>query len=123
MDVAHEQLLASAQKGLNTGSESFVSLDARSGVQWGMATDGQKVYVANSDVFVSENGRPGLFALDPATGKDIWYTPSPKIGCSWTGAPCINAQSAAPFAIPGVIFAGTTDGHDRAYAATDGRIL
>jgi hypothetical protein len=30
MDVAHEQLLASAQKGLNTGSESFVSLDARS---------------------------------------------------------------------------------------------
>ncbi len=93
------------------------------GIQWGMATDGQKLYVANSDLFVSENGRPGLFALDPATGKDIWYTPSPKIDCSWTGAPCFNAQSAAPFAIPGVIFAGTTDGHDRAYAATDGRIL
>jgi hypothetical protein len=34
MDVAHEQLLASAQKGLNTGSESFVSLDARSACRW-----------------------------------------------------------------------------------------
>ena len=70
-----------------------------------------------------ENGRPGLFALDPATGKDIWYTPSPKIGCSWTSAPCFNAQSAAPSTIPGVIFAGTTDGHDRAYATSNGRIL
>jgi polyvinyl alcohol dehydrogenase (cytochrome) len=89
-----------------------------------MATDREKVYIANSDVITSENGRPGLFALDPATGKDIWYLPSPKVACSWTnGAPCFNAQSAAPFAIPGVVFAGTTDGHERAYAAADGRIL
>jgi polyvinyl alcohol dehydrogenase (cytochrome) len=94
------------------------------GIQWGMTADGHKVYVANSDVIMAENGRPGLFALDPATGKDIWYVPSPKAPCSWTnGAPCFNAQSAAPFAIPGVIFAGTTDGHERAYAAADGRIL
>ncbi|MBV8903115.1 MAG: PQQ-binding-like beta-propeller repeat protein [Acidobacteriia bacterium] len=94
------------------------------GIQWGMAADGRKVYVANSDVITSENGRPGLFALDPTTGKDIWYLASPKVACSWTsGAPCFNVQSAAPFAIPGVIFAGTTDGHERAYAAADGRIL
>jgi polyvinyl alcohol dehydrogenase (cytochrome) len=94
------------------------------GIQWGMAADGRKVYVANSDVITAENGRPGLFALDPATGKDIWYVPSPKVACSWSrGTPCFNAQSAAPFAIPGVIFAGTTDGHARAYAAVDGRIL
>jgi polyvinyl alcohol dehydrogenase (cytochrome) len=94
------------------------------GIEWGMATDGQRLYVANADVVVAENGRPGLFALDPATGKDIWYAPSPKVGCGWTGsAPCFNAQSAAPFAMPGVIFAGTTDGHERAYAAADGHIL
>ena len=94
------------------------------GVEWGMATDGQRVYVANADVVVAENGRSGLFALDPATGKAIWYAPSPKVGCGWAGgAPCFNAQSAAPFAIPGVILAGTTDGHERAYAAADGRIL
>lgn len=94
------------------------------GIQWGMASDGQRLYVANSDAVVTENGRPGLFALDPATGKDIWYAPSPKVACGWSGsAPCFNAQSAAPFAIPGVVLAGTTDGHERAYAATDGRIL
>jgi polyvinyl alcohol dehydrogenase (cytochrome) len=92
------------------------------GVEWGMATDGM-LYVANADVFVSENGRSGLFALNPATGKDIWYTPLPKTGCSWTGAPCFNGQSAAPSATPGVIFAGATDGHERAYAAADGRIV
>jgi polyvinyl alcohol dehydrogenase (cytochrome) len=94
------------------------------GIEWGMATDGQRLYVANADVVVAENGRSGLFALDPATGKDIWYVPSPKVGCGWAGgAPCFNAQSAAPFAMPGVILAGTTDGHERAYAAANGRIL
>jgi polyvinyl alcohol dehydrogenase (cytochrome) len=94
------------------------------GIQWGMATDGQRLYAANSDAVVAENGRPGLFALDPATGKDIWYVPSPKVACSWIdSAPCFHAQSAAPFAIPGVVLSGTTDGHERAYAATDGRIL
>jgi polyvinyl alcohol dehydrogenase (cytochrome) len=46
------------------------------------------------------------------------------VACSWSnGAPCFNAQSAAPFAVPGVIFAGTTDGHERAYGEADGRIL
>ena len=94
------------------------------GIEWGTATDGQRLYVANADVVVAEDGRPGLFALDPPTGKDIWYAPSPKVGCSWAAsAPCFNAQSAAPLAMPGAIFAGTTDGHERAYAAADGRIL
>ena len=94
------------------------------GIQWGMATDGQRLYAANSDAVVAENGRPGLFALDPATGKDIWYVPSPKVACSWTGsAPCFNVESAAPFAIPGLVIAGSTDGHERAYAAADGRIV
>jgi polyvinyl alcohol dehydrogenase (cytochrome) len=94
------------------------------GVQWWMASDGRRIYVANADAVVAENGRPGLFALAIKTGKDLWYTPAPKVACSWTnGAPCFNAQSAAPFAIPGVIFAGTTDGHERAYTAEDGRIL
>jgi polyvinyl alcohol dehydrogenase (cytochrome) len=94
------------------------------GIEWGMASDGTRLYVANTDVLAAETGRPGLFALDPATGKDLWYTPSPHVGCDWTGGmPCFNAQSAAPSAIPGVIFSGTTDGHERAYASADGHIL
>lgn len=94
------------------------------GVEWGMASDGTRLYVANADVLTAENGRPGLFALDPTTGKDLWYQPSPRIGCHWpSGMACFNAQSAAPSAIPGVIFAGTTDGHERAYASADGNVL
>ena len=77
------------------------------GILWGMAADARNLYVANSDVFVAGSGRPGLFALNPATGKDIWYAPTPKVPCSWTsGAPCFNAQSAAPFAIPGADLRG-----------------
>jgi polyvinyl alcohol dehydrogenase (cytochrome) len=94
------------------------------GVEWGMAGDGARLYVANADTLTAENGRPGLFALDPTTGKDLWYTPSPRVGCHWPGAiPCFNAQSAAPSAVPGVIFAGTMDGHERAYASADGKVL
>jgi polyvinyl alcohol dehydrogenase (cytochrome) len=94
------------------------------GVQWGMASDGARLYVANADVITVENGRPGLFALDPASGKDLWYKRSPSVGCHWqSGIPCFNAQSAAPSAVPGVIFAGTMDGHERAYASADGNVL
>jgi polyvinyl alcohol dehydrogenase (cytochrome) len=93
------------------------------GVEWGMASDGQRLYVANADVLTSQDGRPGLFALDPATGKDLWYAPSPRVGCHWAGMPCFNAQSAAPSVIPDAIFAGTTDGHERAYASADGKVL
>src|SRR5260370_39650612 len=71
-----------------------------------------------------ERGRRGLFALDPASGKDLWYKRSPSVGCHWqSGIPCFNAQSAAPSAVPGVIFAGTMDGHERAYASADGNVL
>jgi polyvinyl alcohol dehydrogenase (cytochrome) len=94
------------------------------GIEWGIASDGRRLYVANADVLTAEVGRPGLFALEPATGKDLWYAPAPHVECHWASTiPCFNAQSAAPSPIPGVIFAGTTDGHERAYASSDGKIL
>jgi polyvinyl alcohol dehydrogenase (cytochrome) len=62
----------------------------------------------------------GLFALNLATGKRVWNTPSP--GC--TDRPgCSPAQSAAVTVVPGVVFSGSLDGHIRAYATGDGRIL
>src|SRR5207244_13485227 len=36
---------------------------------------------------------------------------------------CSPAQSAAVSAIPGIAFSGSIDGHFRAYAAADGRIV
>lgn len=107
------------------------------GVQWGMAADGQNVYAAVSDV-ARQRRKPTDLAdlrqndLDPAQGGGLtairltdgskaWYMPghpcdAPKPGCS-------PAQPAAVTAIPGVVFSGAYDGHMRAYAAEDGRIL
>jgi polyvinyl alcohol dehydrogenase (cytochrome) len=105
------------------------------GVQWGMASDGLKVYAATSDV-VRGGSNPdksdpqplpldpkaggGLTALRIATGEKVWYTPpaacGPKPGCS-------PAQSGAVTAIPGVVFSGSLDGHLRAYSAEEGKVL
>ena len=48
------------------------------------------------------------------------HTPHP--GCG-NVAGCSPAQSAAVTAIPGVVFSGGVDGHLRAYAAAEGRIV
>jgi polyvinyl alcohol dehydrogenase (cytochrome) len=101
------------------------------GVQWGSATDGTNVYVALSDIGrimltfsnftdADPNRGGGMFALSLQNGARVWYTPPP--GCN--GRPrCSPAQSAAVSALPGVAFSGSVDGHMRAYATADGRVL
>jgi polyvinyl alcohol dehydrogenase (cytochrome) len=108
------------------------------GVQWGMASDGQKVYAATSDTTRSRaanadplDPRPqpadpnvggGLTALRIATGEKAWF--APPIVCAAGAKPgCSPAQSQAVTAIPGVVFSGSLDGHLRAYSAEEGRIL
>jgi polyvinyl alcohol dehydrogenase (cytochrome) len=113
------------------------------GVQWGMASDGNEIYAAVSDLKVRPvapgtpgaqplpfdravallaDGRAGggLHALRVGSGEEAWLTPHP--GCNDVPG-CSPAQSAAVTAIPGVVFSGGLDGHLRAYAAEDGRIL
>jgi polyvinyl alcohol dehydrogenase (cytochrome) len=100
------------------------------GVEWGPAADAKAVYEALSDIDVipfpgglepdSKKGG-GLFALDIATGKQIWAAP-PVLGTCHVDR-CSPAQSAAVTAIPGVIFSGSDDGHIRAYSADDGKII
>jgi polyvinyl alcohol dehydrogenase (cytochrome) len=122
---------------------------ALGGIEWGMAADDKRLYVTNSDIInvfdeiLAKQGKPplegepsgpakpGLTAIDPATGKVIWHTPAPNAPCTYAGdrsrdytnGICVNAQSAAPSAIPGVVFSGTTDGWFRAYDAATGKIL
>jgi polyvinyl alcohol dehydrogenase (cytochrome) len=107
------------------------------GVQWGMASDGQLVYAAVSDaapepgkigttapvgnVNFDQTKGGGITALRIADGSKAWFaapTPCdpPKPGCS-------PAQPGAVTAIPGVIFSGAMDGHVRAFAAEDGKVL
>lgn len=65
----------------------------------------------------------GLAAVDLATGRQIWRTPAPAAVCSWGKDFCSAAQRSPPSAIPGIIFAGSNDGHIRAYAADSGKIV
>ncbi len=97
------------------------------GVQWGGASDGERIYASVSDTnggFAARSapGRPGLYALS-LDGALLWSVPSPKVACGWGAQQCVNGYYAAPIVIPGVVFAGSFDGRERAYAAEDGRLL
>jgi polyvinyl alcohol dehydrogenase (cytochrome) len=106
------------------------------GVQWGMSADGERVYAAVSDMDRTFQSRPldpqrfvvdrntggGLSALRIADGSTLWSVA--PVPCA-TDAPagCNPSQSAAVSGIPGVVFSPSNDGHVRAYAAADGRVL
>ena len=64
----------------------------------------------------------GVFGVDIATGKTAWSTPAPKPACLGTPG-CSAAQPSPVSAIPGVVFAGSLDGHLRAYDSTIGGII
>jgi polyvinyl alcohol dehydrogenase (cytochrome) len=96
------------------------------GIHWGMATDGKYVYATNSDNKVGIDKRdtsnkpsPGIFALELTTGKIIWETPAPA--CADKN--CFSFYSASPAVIPGIVFAGSLDGHIRGYSTKDGKLL
>jgi polyvinyl alcohol dehydrogenase (cytochrome) len=104
------------------------------GVQWGMASDEQKLYAAVSDVSPVMNtaGPVGGATFDPAKGGGLtalhledgakaWFAPGhpcdpPKPGCS-------PGQSAALALIPGVVFSPSLDGHIRAFSTEDGEMV
>lgn len=107
------------------------------GSQWGSAADGEKVYVAVSDLGLGAVRDPkspqgfrlvldpkkggGLHALDLRTGRIVWSASAKP--CTTSRTDCSPAQSAAISAIPGVVFSGSVDGHLRAYSAETGEIL
>jgi polyvinyl alcohol dehydrogenase (cytochrome) len=98
------------------------------GIEWGSASDGKIVYVANSDIptLTPPSGPPappgGLAAIDIRTGKLVWKVMPPKADCE--GKPgCSAGQLAAVTVIPGVVFSGSMDGHLRAYSTTDGKVI
>lgn len=96
------------------------------GVQWGMATDGTRLFVPISDQinqgdhFPGEP-QPGINAVDVGTGKVLWRTPAPDR--------CLGKQYCAPGIIAAItsaadtVFAGHMDGFLRAYAADTGKLV
>lgn len=95
------------------------------GIEWGFAADEENVYVPISDVWESKyQGRPagGVFALRFTDGREVWSAPAPEPDCM--DLPGCNAgQPAAATLIPGILFAGSMDGHMRAYDAKNGDVL
>jgi polyvinyl alcohol dehydrogenase (cytochrome) len=95
------------------------------GIQWGMAADANRLYVAVSDPLTPPaERRPGITAIRISDGEKLWHAPSPAPACSWTGGRgCINGQSAALTLIPGLVLSGSLDGHLRAYSTSDGSLV
>jgi polyvinyl alcohol dehydrogenase (cytochrome) len=97
---------------------------ALGGVEFGLAADKERVYAAISDIVLGPKGKPGLWALDPATGRTIWNAPnSPTPTCRWTNFWCHGAMSQAITVIPGAVFAGAYDGYFRAYDPATGKVI
>jgi polyvinyl alcohol dehydrogenase (cytochrome) len=93
----------------------------RGGILLGTATDGRRIYLAESDSagvpYQLPDGRTisaGSFvALDPATGRILWQTPDPSGGVD-TGAVTTAG---------GVVYAGSMSGHMYALDAATGKVL
>ena len=97
------------------------------GIQFGMASDGTRLYVPISDHIMQGEPqyegapRPGMYALDALTGAVLWSQPAPdRCGKDPLCSPGILA---AVTSIPGAVLAGHMDGYLRAYAADSGQVL
>ena len=103
------------------------------GIQYGMAFDGQRVYVPIADMAdamdASQDAReakagpphPGLYALDPASGRLEWSAPAADV-CHGRKF-CDPGILAAITVIPGAVFAGHMDGRLQAYDSATGRVI
>lgn len=99
------------------------------GVHFGMALDGQRLFVPISDMSSPEAevhlhavpSKAGIYALDVTTGEFLWSTPADNV-CNGR-AYCEPGISAAITAIPGAVIAGHMDGRLRAYASDTGRLI
>jgi len=105
------------------------------GVHWGIAVGGGRVYATVADHVETLRREPGrivtredptagaLVALDAATGDIRWRWAAPADTCAGKRG-CYAALSAAPaLSAGGVVLTGALDGHLRAHATDDGRVL
>lgn len=91
------------------------------GVLWGIAVDGQNIYVPNGFFDPkAPDSSGGLAAIGLSDGQEIWNAPNPFCG---DRKPCKPSHPAAVTAIPGVVFSGTMDGRLSAYGAKDGKVI
>ncbi len=95
-----------APPGASKGMNPFMA--RLGGIVWGGAADDQNVYYGLNF--------GGITAVQLSTGKQLWFTPTAKEGTR-------ISNSAATTVIPGVVFAGGSDGKLRALSTSDGHIV
>jgi polyvinyl alcohol dehydrogenase (cytochrome) len=93
----------------------------RAGIQWGLASDGEHIYIPVADIYNPAPG--GLHAVMLATGNRAWLTPPPPPACGKAGRACSGAQFSAITVIPGIVFSPSNDGAVRAYSTKDGAVM
>lgn len=98
------------------------------GVHFGMSAEGTRLLVPIADMRDPRDGRPvegppkpGMNAVDAASGKILWSTPAAD-RCG-TREFCDPGISAAVTSIPGAVFSGHMDGMFRAYDSANGKVL
>jgi polyvinyl alcohol dehydrogenase (cytochrome) len=96
------------------------------GVNFGLAAMDGVVYAPVSDMYDGKPSqypaRPGVHALDIATGKELWYT-AVSAECDKTQRSCMAGTSGSVSATPGLVMAGSDDGRVLVLDAKDGRLL
>ncbi len=99
------------------------------GVHFGMAKDGDVLYVPINDMENARDGKvytepakPGMHALNANTGELLWSTVVEDT-CGEDRVFCDPGISAAVTAMPGAVLAGHLDGKVRAYDRDSGEIL
>lgn len=93
------------------------------GIEWGASADAERVYAPISDALATPaTARPGLNALDLASGTLRWSIAAPLGRCHWGARNCPNAFIQAATVMPGIVFAGSLDGHLRGYDTATGRL-
>ncbi len=86
------------------------------GIEFGAATDGERVYVGISNA-ANKNRQGSVSALDGATGKIVWQVPSQDKGSHF--GPITVAGTGANK----LVYAGSSNGHIYVYDAKDGKVL
>jgi polyvinyl alcohol dehydrogenase (cytochrome) len=100
------------------------------GNHWGIAIDGQRVFVPISDPIFSktQKPRPGVFAVDIKTGKEAWgYDAKPN--CAGERGQLVKncatkyGFSAAPLVVDGAVVAATLGGEVMIFDGKTGALL
>ncbi|MBC7983462.1 MAG: PQQ-binding-like beta-propeller repeat protein [Candidatus Obscuribacterales bacterium] len=99
------------------------------GVHWGIATDRQRVFAAiNDPIYGAVKARPGVFAVNIKTGKEVWgYDAKPNCdgdrGKLVTSCASKYGFSAAPLTVDGAVIAATLGGEVMIFDGKTGALL